>query len=152
MARRKKKKTRIRQKEQKDFIVQKKKPENFVAVGSSIWWEANPDKSKEYGKKEFEQKEKLTPKEAEIFLGVTREWLLCFMAGKKGFPKLPYSWGGNNVATVKLARDDLGPYRIMLQGGSSTPRHVLRENNPTDIPGLHNKQRRKDCRRPDRNF
>jgi len=69
MARRKKKKTRIRQKEQKDFIVQKKKPENFVAVGSSIWWEANPDKSKEYGKKEFEQRENSRQKRRRYFLG-----------------------------------------------------------------------------------
>ena len=126
MARRKKKKMSARQKEQKDFIVQKKKPENFVAVGSSIWWEANPDKSKEYGKKEFEQKEKLTPKEAEIFLGVTREWLLCFMAGKKGFPKLPYSWDKPNPATVKFARKDLVEYRKMLPSkkSSTTARQI----------------------------
>ena len=112
MARRKKKKMRIRQ---NDFIVPKKKPENFVAVGSAIWWEANPDKSKKYGKKEFEQKENLTPKEAEIFLGVTGEWLLYFMAGEKGFPKLLYTWDQPNPATVKFARKDLVEYREMLR-------------------------------------
>jgi hypothetical protein len=113
MARRKRK--RIRHKVQKDFVVPKKKPENFVNVGPAIWWDANPDKSKKYGKKEFKQKEKLTPKEAEIFLGVTGEWLLYFMAGKKGFPKLLYTWDETNPATVKFARKDLVEYREMLR-------------------------------------
>jgi len=117
MARRKKKKMMIRP---KDFIVPKKKPETFVADGSAIWWDANPDKSKKYGKKEFEQKEKLTPKEAEIFLGVTGEWLLYFMAGKKGFPKLPYTWDKPNPATVKFARKDLVEYREMLRSKKSS--------------------------------
>jgi hypothetical protein len=113
MARRKKKR-KTRQKEHKDFIVPKKKPENFVAIGSAIWWEANPDKSKKYGKKEFKKKEFLTPKEAEIFLEISGNWLSDFMQGKKEFPKLPYSWDGHNPATVKFARTDLVKYREML--------------------------------------
>ena len=111
MARRKKKKMGIRQ---KDFIVPKKKPETFVADGSAIWWEANPDKSKKYGKKEFKKKEWLTPKEALIFLGVTDEWLGYFVHGEKGFPKLPFTWDHKNKATAKFAREDLVKYREIL--------------------------------------
>ena len=114
MARRKKKRT-IGKKEHKDFVVPKKKPENFVAVGSAIWWEANPDKSKQYGKKEFKQKEFLTPKEAEIFLEITGNWLFDFMQGKNEFPKLPYSWDGHNPATVKFARTVLVEYRKIVR-------------------------------------
>lgn len=114
MARRKKKKM-IRPKEQKDFVAPKKKPENFEAVGSAIWWDANPDKSKKYGKKEFKKKEFLTPKEALIFLGVTEVWLSYFVHGEKGFPKLPYTWKDNNKATAKFARKDLVEYREMLR-------------------------------------
>jgi hypothetical protein len=111
MARRIKKKMMI---PQKDFVVPKTKPESFVAVGSAIWWDANPDKSKNYGKKEFKGKKFLTPKEALIFLGVTEEWLGYFVQGKKGFPKLPYTWDGKNQATAKFARKDLVKYRNML--------------------------------------
>ena len=112
MARRKKKKTMIRR---KDFIVPKKKPETFVADGSAIWWEANPDKSKKYGKKEFRKKEFLTPKEALIFLGVTEVWLSYFVHGDKGFPKLPYTWEDNNKATARFARKDLVEYRAKVR-------------------------------------
>ena len=68
MARRNKKRE-IRQKEQKDFVVPKKKPETFLTVGSAIWWEANPDKSKKYGNVEFKGKKTLTPKDRRSFLG-----------------------------------------------------------------------------------
>ena len=115
MARRKKKRKKIWRKEQKDFIVPKKKPANFVAVDSSIWFEANPDKSKKYGKKEFKKKEFLTPKEALIFLGVTEEWLSYFVHGEKGFPKLPYTWEDNNKATARFARKDLVEYRAKVR-------------------------------------
>ena len=115
MARRKKKKVGIRQEDQKDFIVPRKKSEKFVAVGSAIWWEANPDKSKKYGEKEFKGREFLTPKEAEIFLGVTGNWLADFMQGKNEFPKLPYSWDGHNPATVKFARTVLVEYRKIVR-------------------------------------
>lgn len=114
MARRKKKR-KIGNKEHKDFIVPKKKPEDFVAVGSAIYWEANPDKSKQYGKKEFKKKEFLTPKEAEIFLEISGNWLFDLMQGENGFPKLPYSWDGHNPATVKFARTDLVEYRKILR-------------------------------------
>jgi hypothetical protein len=114
MACRKKKKM-IPRKENKDFIEPTKKPEKFTAVDSSIWWEANPDKSKKYGKKEFKKKEFLTPKEALIFLGVTEVWLSYFVHGEKGFPKLPYTWKDNNKATAKFARKDLVEYREMLR-------------------------------------
>lgn len=113
MARRKRKK-KVARKEQKDLIVPTKKPEKFTAVDSSIYWEANPDKSKKYGNKDFKGKKNLTPKEAAIFLGVTSDWLCIFVAGEKGFPKLKFSWDGSNPATIKFARTDLMPYRDML--------------------------------------
>ena len=97
------------------MVSPEKKPKQFVNADSAIWWEANPDKSKKYGKKDFRGKEFLTPKEAEIFLGVTGEWLGYFMGGKKGFPKLPYTWDKPNPATIKFARTDLVKYREMLR-------------------------------------
>lgn len=114
MARRKKKK-KVAQEETKDFIVPTKKPENCTAVDSSIWWEANPDKSKKFGNKEYKRKKTLTPTQAEKFLGVTGEWLGYFANGLKGFPKLPYTWDGKNEATCKFARKDLVEYREMLR-------------------------------------
>jgi hypothetical protein len=111
MARHKKKKEVL----SKDFLSTGKKPEDFLIVDSAIWWEANPDKSKKYGKKEFKGKKFLTPKEAEIFLEISGEWLIYFMQGEKGFPKLPYSWDGKNVATIKFARQDLVQYRDVLR-------------------------------------
>jgi hypothetical protein len=111
MARHKKKKGI----QSKDIVSPEKKPEAFLVAGSAIWWEANPDKSKKYGKKEFEGKEFLTPKEAEIFLEISGNWLGYFMRGEKGFPKLPFTWDGTNTATTKFARTDLVKYREMLR-------------------------------------
>jgi hypothetical protein len=111
MARRKKKKEIL----PKDVVAPGKKPEDFLIVDSAIWWEANPDKSKKYGKKEFKGKEFLTPKEAEIFLEISGEWLTYFMQGEKGFPKLPFTWDKKNVATIKFARQDLVQYRDVLR-------------------------------------
>lgn len=111
MAHRKKKKEIL----SKDVVSPRKKPKEFVIADSAVWWEANPDKSKKYGKKDFRGKEFLTPKEAEIFLGVTGEWLGYFSQGKKGFPKLPFTWDGMNRATAKFARTDLVKYREMLR-------------------------------------
>jgi hypothetical protein len=117
MARRKKKGRRKTSslKERKDIITSVKKPEDFLLVDLSVWWEANPDKSKKYGNKEFKGKKELTPKEAMIFLGVTENWLGYFVHGEKGFPKLPYTWDNKNKATVKFARKDLVEYRAMLR-------------------------------------
>ena len=100
----------------KDIISPEGLPEDYLVVGSAIWWEANSDKSKKYGRKKFQGKEVLTPKEAEIFLEISGNWLACFMRGEKDFPALPYSWDGSNVATVKFAREDLVKYRKILQG------------------------------------
>lgn len=111
MARNKKKKGVV----PKDVLSPEKKLETFLIADSAIWWEANPDKSKKYGRKEFKGREFLTPKEAEMFLEITGEWLAYFIQGKKGFPKLPYSWDGSNVATIKFARTDLLKYRDMLR-------------------------------------
>ena len=99
----------------KDVVSPGKKPKKFVISDSAIWWEANPDKSKKYGKKEYKRKKTLTPTQAEKFLGVTGEWLGYFANGLKGFPKLPYTWDGNNEATCKFARKDLVEYREMLR-------------------------------------
>lgn len=99
----------------KDIVSPEKKPEAFVIVDSAIWWEANPDKSKKYGKKEFKGKKFLTPKEAEMFLEISGNWLSDFMQGKKGFPKLPFIWDEKNAATTKFARTDLVKYREMLR-------------------------------------
>lgn len=117
MTRRKKKGKRksLGQKKPKDVIAPEKKPEDFIAVGSAIHWEANPDRSKKYGNKEFKGKKELTPQEAEKFLGVTSDWLCIFIAGAKGFPKLTFTWEDRNPATVKFARADLVKYRDMLQ-------------------------------------
>jgi hypothetical protein len=111
MARHKKKKRIL----PKDVVSPSKKPEDFLIADSAIWWEANPDKSKKYGKKDFRGKEFLTPKEAEIFLEVTGNWLVDFMQGKNEFPKLPYSWDGHNPATVKFARTVLVEYRKIVR-------------------------------------
>jgi hypothetical protein len=111
MARQKKKKVASQQ----DVVSPEKKPEDFLVVDSSIWWEANPDKSKKYGRKEFTGKDFLTPKQAEMFLEISGDWLAYFIRGEKGFPKLPYSWDGSNVATIKFARHDLVKYRALLQ-------------------------------------
>jgi len=92
------------------------KTEDFLIVDSAIWWDANPDKSKKYRRKEFKGKKFLTPKEAEIFLEISGNWLAYFMRGEKGFPPLPYLWDGKNVATVKFSRENLIKYRDMLQG------------------------------------
>lgn len=99
----------------KDIVSAAKIPDDFLVTGSTIWWAANPDKSKKYGKKEFKGKKFLTPKEAEMFLEISGEWLIYFMQGEKGFPKLPYSWDGKNVATIKFARQDLVQYRDVLR-------------------------------------
>lgn len=116
MARRKKKKKRksLGHKKPKDVIAPETKPEGFLVADSAIWWEANADKSKKYGNKEFKGKKELTPKEAEKFLGVTSAWLCIFMAGAKGFPKLTFTWKDKNPATVRFARADLVKYRDML--------------------------------------
>lgn len=111
MARRNKKPTIF----SKDVVSSEKRPEDFLIVDSAIWWEANPDKSKKYGKKDYRRKDPLTPKEAEIFLEISREWLIYFMQGERGFPKLPFTWDGKNAATVKFAREDLLTYRKMLR-------------------------------------
>ena len=111
MARRKKTKEIL----PKDVVSPGKKPEDFLIADSAIWWEANADKSKKYGKKEFKKKEFLTPKEALIFLGVTEVWLSYFVHGEKGFPKLPYTWEDNNKATARFARKDLVEYRAKVQ-------------------------------------
>lgn len=111
MARRRKKKEML----PKDVVSPDTKPEAFLIVDSAIWWEANADKSKKYGKKEFRGKTFLTPKEAEIFLEISGKWLGYFMRGEKGFPKLPFTWDGKNVATTKFARRDLVQYREMLR-------------------------------------
>jgi hypothetical protein len=100
----------------KDIVSPGSQPEDFLIVDSAIWWDANPDKSKQYGRKEFKSKKFLTPKEAEMFLEISGNWLSYFVQGKKGFPKLPYTWDGKNAATVKFARVDLAQYRDMLQG------------------------------------
>ena len=86
-----------------------------LVVDSKIFWGGNPDKSKTYKRKEYKGKKFLTPKEAEIFLEITGDWLPLFMQGKKGFPKLPYTWDEKNVATIKFAREDLVKYRGVLQ-------------------------------------
>jgi len=99
----------------KDTVSQEGPPDHYLTVGSAIWWEANPDKSKKYARKEFKRKKFLTPKEAEIFLEISGNWLVYFMRGEKDFPTLPYAWDGTNVATVKFAREDLVKYREMLQ-------------------------------------
>ena len=99
----------------KDFILPEDKPEGFLTVDSAIWWDANPDKSKLYRRKEFKRKKFLTPKEAEMFLEISGDWLSYFVQGNKGFPKLLYTWDKKNVATVKFAREDLVKYREMLQ-------------------------------------
>jgi hypothetical protein len=111
MAHRKKKKEIL----PKDVVSPGKKPEDFLIADSAIWWEANPDKSKKYGKKEFKGKKFLTPKEAEIFLEISGNWLSDFMQGRKGFPKLPFTWDQKNAATTKFARTDLVKYREMLR-------------------------------------
>jgi hypothetical protein len=111
MSRRKKKKP-TRRKEPKNIIAPEKKPEDFLVADSAIWWEANPDKSKKYGNKEYKGKKTLTPKEAEKFLGVTGYWLGYFIMAEKGFPKLPYDSSG---ATIKFKREDLVQYRNMLR-------------------------------------
>lgn len=99
----------------KDILSPERPAEDYLVVGSAVFWEANPDKSKKFGNKEFKKKKFLTPKEALIFLGVTEEWLGYFAQGKKGFPKLPYTWDGKNKATAKFARKDLVEYRQMLR-------------------------------------
>jgi hypothetical protein len=99
----------------KDVVAPGKKPEDFLIVDSAIWWEANPDKSKKYGKKEFKGKKLLTPKEAEMFLEVSGNWLSYFVQGKKGFPKLPYEVKGKNASTIKFARTELVKYREILR-------------------------------------
>jgi hypothetical protein len=86
-----------------------------VVVDSKIYWESNPDKAKTYKRKEYRGKKFLTPKQAEIFLEISGEWLAYFMQGKKGFPKLPYTWDKKNVATIKFARQDLEKYRDVLR-------------------------------------
>ena len=112
MARRKKKKEIL----PKDVVSPGKKPEDFLIADSAIWWDANPDKGKKYGRKEFKGKKFLTPKEAEMFLEISGNWLVYFMRGEKGFPPLPYSWDGKNVATVKFPRANLVKYSDIPQG------------------------------------
>ena len=111
MARHKKKKDIL----SKDVLSSGEKLEDFTIANSAVWYEANPDKSKKYGKKEFKKKEFLTPKEALIFLGVTEVWLRYFVQGEKGFPKLPYTWEDNNKATARFARKDLVEYRAKVR-------------------------------------
>ena len=71
-----------------------------------IWWERNPDKFKKYKRKKFEQKEFLTPIEAEKFLEVTGNWLTLYVLGQ-GFPKLPYKSDVRNRNTIRFSREDL---------------------------------------------
>lgn len=104
----------------KDVLSSDEKRKDYTIAGSAVWHEANPDKSKTYGRKEFKGKKVLTFNEAEIFLETSGNWLTYFMRGENGFPKLPYSWDGNNVATVKFAREDLVKYRTMLQERKSS--------------------------------
>ena len=86
-----------------------------LVVDSKIYWDSNPDKSKTYKRKEYKGKEFLTPKEAEIFLEISGDWLRYFTHGLKGFPKLPYDWDKKNKATVRFKREDLVEYRKMLK-------------------------------------
>ena len=86
-----------------------------LVVDSKIFWAGNPDKSKTYKRKEYKNKEFLTPKEAEIFLEISGDFLSYFMQGEKEFPKLPYTWDKKCVSTVKFARVDLVKYWDMLQ-------------------------------------
>jgi hypothetical protein len=99
----------------KDVLSSREKPKDCRIVDAAVWWEANPDKSKKFGRKEFKGKKVLTFKEAEIFLEVSGPWLGHFTRGEKGFPVLPFSWDGSNPATMKFAREDLVRYRSVLQ-------------------------------------
>jgi len=99
----------------KDFISPGKKPKDVLIADSAIWWEAKPDKSRKYGKKEFKKREVLTPKEAGIFLEVSGSWLSYFVQGKKVFLNSRTHWTGESC-NHKVARQDLAKYRDMLQG------------------------------------
>ena len=99
----------------KDIISPEGLPEDYSVVGSAIWWEANPDKSKKYRRKNFKGKKFLTFKQAEIFLEISGPWLGYFTRGEKGFPVLPFSWDGSNPATIKFSREDLVKYWGVLQ-------------------------------------
>ena len=123
----KKKKNKTKGIFKRDILNADKLPEEFEIVGDKIWWEGNPDKSKKYRRKKFQQKEFLTPTEAEKFLEVTGEWLGYFILGIKGFPKLPYTISGLppeeaiakakasghkiNRDTVRFSREELEKYR-----------------------------------------
>jgi len=111
MARHKKKKDIL----SKDVLSSGEKLEDFIIANSAVWYGANPDKSKKFGRKEFKGKKVLTFKEAEIFLEVSGPWLGHFMRGEKDFPVLPFSWDRSNPATIKFAREDLVRYRSVLQ-------------------------------------
>ena len=111
MARHKKKKDIL----SKDVLSSGEKLEDFTIANSAVWYEANPDKSKKFGRKEFKGKKVLTFKEAEIFLEVSGPWLGHFMRGENSFPVLPFSWDESNPATIKFAREDLVRYRSVLQ-------------------------------------
>ena len=99
----------------KDVLLSEEKRKEFRIADSAVWYEANPDKSKKFGRKEFKGKKVLTFKEAEIFLEVSGPWLGHFMRGEKDFPVLPFSWDESNPATIKFAREDLVKYRSVLQ-------------------------------------
>jgi len=99
----------------KDVLSSDEKRKDYTIAGSAVWYEANPDKSKKFGRKEFKGKKVLTFKEAEIFLEVSGPWLGHFMRGEKDFPALPFSWDESNPATIKFAREDLVRYRSVLQ-------------------------------------
>jgi len=126
----KKKKNKTKGIFKRDILDAEKLPEEFEIVGDKIWWEGNPDKSKKYRRKKFEQKEFLTIREAEAFLEITGDWLGIFILGEKGFPKLPYTISGlpseEAIAkakanghridrnTIKFSREELEKYRIAL--------------------------------------
>jgi len=115
-------------KTKKNVVDPQKRPEEFIKTDGAIYWEANADKSKRYGPKEFQNKEFLTLKEAEIFLQVDSDWMSYFMHGLKGFPKLPFEWDKKNPRTLKFARADLVKYRESLpKRKSSTKTRAIKK-------------------------
>lgn len=107
----KKKKNKTKGIFKRDVLDSDKRPEEFEIVKDKIWWEGNPDKSKKYRRKKFEQKKFLTPREAEAFLEVTGNWLSDFILGKNNFPKLPYTINGKDRDSIRFSREDLEKYR-----------------------------------------
>ena len=144
----KKKKNKTKGIFKRDILDAEKLPEAFEIVGDKIWWEGNPDKSKKYRRKKFEQKEFLSIRQAEAFLEVTGEWLGYFILGLKGFPKLPYTISGlpseEAIAkakaeghridrnTIKFSRKELDKYRLALI--PSTKKSVVGKKFSTKFP------------------